>query len=506
MDLDDIAQFESELVIGLVGAIGTDLNRTHELLTERLQRAGYNVETIRVSKDIIPQLCKVVDHEDNQYRRSRSLIDAGNRARELSKDNSVLALGAATCISALREKSEETKTTLPMAKTAFIVRSLKRPEEVEQLRRIYGDGFVLLGVHASKERRVNRLTEHLGMSKKSAAKLCQIDGNEVNKSCGQKVNKTFHLADFFVHSSRDDDQLRGDVDRIVDLFFGNPFSTPTFDEYAMFFAFASSLRSADLSRQVGAVISKNNQILSTGANECPKAGGGLYWPTRNDGDACISDSTKGRDFKRGEDSNKKQQNEMIESIILKASKEGIDACKLRKVLTKSRIADLTEFGRVVHAEMEAILACSRSNLDATGSTLYSTTFPCHNCAKHIIAAGVERVVYIGPYPKSKALEFHDEAITESRDSVRSGKTLFEPFAGIGPRRFFDLFSMQLASGYELVRKNKDTGEAVTFNLLESRLRIQMLPTSYLQLELSACSLFLSAKKEIEKSTLGKDLP
>lgn len=156
--------------------------------------------------------------------------------------------------------------------------------------------------------------------------------------------------------------------------------------------------------------------------------------------------------------------------------------------------------------MEAILACSRSNLDATGSTLYSTTFPCHNCAKHIIAAGVERVVYIEPYPKSKALEFHDEAITESRDSVRSGKTLFEPFAGIGPRRFFDLFSMQLASGYELVRKNKDTGEAVTFNLLESRLRIQMLPTSYLQLELSACSLFLSAKKEIEKSTLGKDLP
>ena len=159
MHLDDIAEFDSELVIGLVAAIGTDLSRTHELLTERLLRAGYDVKTIRVSKDVIGTLCEVEDHGDNQYRRSRNLIDAGNRARERSKDNSVLALGAATCISALREKSTETKTTLPMEKTAFIVRSLKRPEEVDQLRRIYGDGFVLLGIHSSKERRVNRLTE-----------------------------------------------------------------------------------------------------------------------------------------------------------------------------------------------------------------------------------------------------------------------------------------------------------------------------------------------------------
>lgn len=504
MHLDDIAEFDSELVIGLVAAIGTDLSRTHELLTERLLRAGYDVKTIRVSKDVIGTLCEVEDHGDNQYRRSRNLIDAGNRARERSKDNSVLALGAATCISALREKSTETKTTLPMEKTAFIVRSLKRPEEVDQLRRIYGDGFVLLGIHSSKERRVNRLTEHLGMSEGSAAKLCQIDGNEVNNPFGQKVNKTFHLADFFVHSSRDDDKLRCDVDRVVDLFFGNPFSTPTFDEYAMFFAFAASLRSADLSRQVGAVVAKDNHILSTGANECPKAGGGLYWPTRKEGEACISDLPNGRDYMRGEDSNKKQQNEMIESIIEKAIKEDIDADKLRKVLTQSRIADLTEFGRVVHAEMESILACSRSNLDTTGSTLYSTTFPCHNCAKHIIAAGVKRVVYIEPYPKSKALEFHDEAITESRDSDGSEKTLFEPFAGIGPRRFFDLFSMQLASGYELVRKDKKTGEKVPWDLLKSRLRIQMLPTSYLQLELSACDSFGNAKDRINSWTNGED--
>ena len=60
---------------------------------------------------------------------------------------------------------------------------------------------------------------------------------------------------------------------MVDLWFGNPFITPTFDEHAMFLAFSAALRSADLSRQVGAVITKDSQILSAGANDCPKAGG-----------------------------------------------------------------------------------------------------------------------------------------------------------------------------------------------------------------------------------------
>ncbi|MDN3612645.1 hypothetical protein QWZ16_23945 [Vibrio ostreicida] len=26
-------------------------------------------------------------------------------------------------------------------------------------------------------------------------------------------------------------------------------------------------------------------------------------------------------------------------------------------------------------------------------------FPCHNCAKHIVASGIKRVVYVEPYPK-----------------------------------------------------------------------------------------------------------
>ena len=37
--------------------------------------------------------------------------------------------------------------------------------------------------------------------------------------------------------------------------------------------------------------------------------------------------------------------------------------------------------------------------------MYMTTFPCHNCAKHIIASGIINVYYIEPYAESEILEY-----------------------------------------------------------------------------------------------------
>ena len=46
----------------------------------------------------------------------------------------------------------------------------------------------------------------------------------------------------------------------------------------MFHAKSTALRSADLSRQVGAVIAtKESDIIAVGCNDAPKALGGLYW-------------------------------------------------------------------------------------------------------------------------------------------------------------------------------------------------------------------------------------
>lgn len=294
LDSFSIGELDPELVIGLVCSVGTETGLVIDLLRERLGRAGYRVEVVKVSSDVIPQLVGIADPGTDQYKRYSDLMKAGNDCRALDpSDDSILAHGIATCISVLRrqhmpqdndtaESAEKNQTReMPRPRTAYIIDSLKRPEEVAKLRVIYSSGFLLLGIHSDLYRRELHLVNNKGMTADQAKDLIERDQAESTVPNGQRVNDTFHLADFFVRISESYDQLRCDVQRLVELWFGNPFLTPSFDEYAMFMAFASALRSADLSRQVGAVIAHENEILSTGANECPQAGGGLYWPERN---------------------------------------------------------------------------------------------------------------------------------------------------------------------------------------------------------------------------------
>ena len=52
---------------------------------------------------------------------------------------------------------------------------------------------------------------------------------------------------------------------------------------------------------------------------------------------------------------------------------------------------------VLHAEANAITKVARSNNSSDGATLYVTSSPCMECAKLIIQAGVKRVVYNEQY-------------------------------------------------------------------------------------------------------------
>jgi hypothetical protein len=113
--------------------------------------------------------------------------------------------------------------------------------------------------------------------------------------------------------------------------------------------------------------------------------------------------------------------------------------------------------------------------------LYVTTFPCHNCTRHIIAAGIQRVYYIEPYPKSKAWELHDDAIVVEERAHRQHrgprwKLPFTHFVGVGPRRYFDLFSLALSSGFELQRKSN--GKTLPIIKAESWPRFPRSPLNY----------------------------
>jgi deoxycytidylate deaminase len=99
--------------------------------------------------------------------------------------------------------------------------------------------------------------------------------------------------------------------------------------------------------------------------------------------------------------------------------------------------DIIEFGRMIHAEMSAITDAARLGRSTKGAILFCTTFPCHLCAKHIVASGIDRVVFLEPYPKSNAQKLHCDSITF--EIVEKDKVLFEPFIGISPRRYRDIF-------------------------------------------------------------------
>ena len=58
---------------------------------------------------------------------------------------------------------------------------------------------------------------------------------------------------------------------------------------------------------------------------------------------------------------------------------------------------------------------------------------------------------------------------------------FEPFVGIGPRRFVDLFSMNLGSGRKL--KRKEQGLVKEWERSTAELRVPMIPLSYLEAEI-----------------------
>jgi deoxycytidylate deaminase len=106
--------------------------------------------------------------------------------------------------------------------------------------------------------------------------------------------------------------------------------------------------------------------------------------------------------------------------------------------------------------MEAVISAARKGVSTVGTRLFVTTFPCHYCARGLVAAGVDEVQYIEPYPKSQALALHADAITvDAKDRKEQNgrrKVLFRAFTGVAPR----LYRRAFLKDRDL--KNSSTGD------------------------------------------------
>lgn len=440
-----------ELVIGLVGPVGIDLDPIVEALTRRLEAVEYKAVPVRLSAQI--EKFFGVDYSDLQEdERIEKLMDAGTRLRENSERGEAVALLAIAEIRRVRQQELGGSTE----GNAFILRSLKHPDEVETLRAVYGRGFVLISAYAPREARVSAMAEKVtrsqhgnpNHSREKAEGIVERDEQEENKDLGQDVKDAFPLADLFI-DARDKKSFEPEIRRFIELIFGNLFHTPTRDEHGMYHARSAALRSADLGRQVGAAIAApSGELLALGCNDVPKAGGDLYWPG-DDGDA--------RDFQRGFDPIVEERKQILSEMLARLRKAGVlaetysDAKAIvplvsalttgdkREFLKGARMMNLLEFGRCVHAEMAAITSAARLGVPVKGATLFTTTFPCHMCARHIVSSGIARVVYVEPYPKSRARHLHGDSIQVDAQRPVPGLVVFEPFVGIAPRQYQDIF-------------------------------------------------------------------
>jgi len=434
-----------ELVIGLVGAAGTDLTTASDAVGAALAPYGYSPAPIHVS-ELMREVAgggwlKGVAFEDE---RIRTHMDAGDKIRDQAGRNDAV-IGLA--ITAMSEHRSEHFDEAPATNTAFILNSLKHPDEIETMRRIYRDRFILISVHASTDMRREALKQKIAASherperpedfREPAEKIMKRDEHDDEHGFGQNVREAFVLGHIYVSTDND---VKAGIARYFRLFFGFPFETPTREEYAMFQSHTAALRSADLSRQVGAAIcTSRGEIIAVGCNEVPKAGGGQYWP---------EDRPDKRDFQLGYDSNVRHRDaalaeafQQLQDQSLLGSDAGLDS--FMKALSRTRLAHITEFGRPMHAEMAALLDAARRGAAVEGARLFTTTFPCHNCARHIVGAGIQQVIYREPYEKSLASALHKDAIIVDSTTGANGKVVFRRFVGVGPPQYLGLFTKRV---------------------------------------------------------------
>ncbi len=506
-DLDIIKY--PELVFGIAGPIGIDTEQITKSLTEILGSVSYKSTQIKLTSEMLlfgegESRIEKIDF----YHEVTSKIEYANNLCALRSDPAALARIGIRAIRKSREAitSSEGK---PAASHAFVLRQLKRPDEVALLRKVYGRQFILISAYASAFDRKRIIEDRLKKSLSTrvqpfkissyARELIERDADEISVY-GQHLRATFQLADVFIDGLKKQ-ELDLKLTRFIEAFFGKTDIAPSKVEYGMYAAKSAALRSTDLSRQVGAAIfSREGEVVTQGCNEAPKAFGGTYWDL---------EQPDNRDVRLGSDPNEILKKEILRGLLdrlkdndylsEKAQKFGSIASLIKNLTAKSKtpdkkdgalvgaaILDLTEYGRIVHAEMCAICDAARLGRSVKGAILYCTTFPCHNCTKHILASGISRVYYIEPYPKSKAGELHENEISIEVES--SDRVSFLPFLGISPQRYRDIFQKG--------KRKNSSGSAITWYADEPRPMVEIVAPSYIDLENIALISLIGALEQI----------
>lgn len=304
---------QPELVFGMAGAIGVNMELITSELGACLVTLGYKHEYIKLTSEMT-RFGEFQQKPKDTFESFNSKMDYANGLRAKFQSPDLMARVAIDAIRRTRERLSGSADQ-PITAMAYIIRQFKLPQEIELMRNVYGKRFILVSAYGSKEDRKEYLCQLMKPEFETtlgddaieafANSLIQRDASE-SHDMGQNLRETFHLADVFVDGMRKD-KMRATLRRFAEAFFGLNSVSPTRDEHGMFLAEAASWRSTDLSRQVGSHIATvNGETISVGCNEVPKAFGGNYWD---------EDQESFRDVNIGHDPNDRIKKEVLKNLV-----------------------------------------------------------------------------------------------------------------------------------------------------------------------------------------------
>lgn len=464
-----------ELIIGICSPIGSLKEKVLESLKNRLL-TDYQYEKVEVLKlsEFIKsytfteeELNEIPKHSENSTSIFIDYFDKINKGNIIRKSNKNERLAEFAVNNIHIDRVEEAKrkkdygdknpsaTDYESRRVCYIIDSLKTKEELLLFKKIYSENFFLISVFSSLEDRKSNLKSK-NFTSPEIETIIEIDDRQTEKY-GQNVRDVFVEGDFFLRVSKSNStKIQDKISRFLHLVFETSIITPTIEETAMYNAKAAAGNSACLSRQVGAcIIDNNNTVISIGWNDVPKFGGNLYSSNFENDHRCFN-----HEFCSNDKQKSKVVDNIIESILndneLEEIKKipNIEQILKDKITKNTKVKDLIEFSRSVHAEMHAIIQGAITTGDKLlNSKLFCTTYPCHNCARHIVASGIKEVYYIEPYVKSLCLTLHEDSMTERDDIDNKVKILI--FDGVSPNRylsFFTNFAERKANG-KLIKKD-----------------------------------------------------
>ncbi|PWW70794.1 hypothetical protein C7212DRAFT_349029, partial [Tuber magnatum] len=211
-----------ELIIALVGPVGSGVSTSAKLLTELLSTDfSYIVPPPFKQSDIIASEARRVGMSQIPRAPLNVYVDqmqtAGNKLREKFGSDYLAEKTIEQIVKFRTAKGAIQNGKAMPGRRAYIIDSLKNVEELNLLRKVYRETLCVFGVFAPDEIRQQRLV-NAGAKVSDVTKVIDRDLGEAG-TFGQMTRKVFSLSDFFVCNDQKEEELRRKLKRFLQIIF-----------------------------------------------------------------------------------------------------------------------------------------------------------------------------------------------------------------------------------------------------------------------------------------------